>query len=110
MLREKLIAGGAAEVNDVSIYETRVAASLPQSLLGSLEKHELNWITFTGSSTAKNLADLLGSDYRAKLAGVKLASIGPITSKTLREAWAGADGRGKDIQCGRIGGGDSSRQ
>jgi uroporphyrinogen III methyltransferase/synthase len=85
LLREKLIAGGAAQVNDVSIYETRVAAALPQSLLDALDKHELNWITFTSSSTAKNLADLLGPDYKAKLASVKLASIGPITSKTLRD-------------------------
>ena len=60
-------------------------ASLPQSLLDALENRELNWITFTSSSTAKNLVDLLGPDYKAKLVGVKLASIGPITSKTLRE-------------------------
>ncbi|HWE01181.1 MAG TPA: uroporphyrinogen-III C-methyltransferase [Tepidisphaeraceae bacterium] len=85
LLREKLIAGGAAKVNDVSIYETRVAASLPQPLLDALESRGLNWITFTSSSTAKNLAGLLGPDYRAKLAGVKIASIGPITSKTLRD-------------------------
>ncbi len=42
-------------------------------------------ITFTSSSTARNLVTLLGPRNRKKLAGVKLASIGPVTSATLRE-------------------------
>jgi uroporphyrinogen III methyltransferase/synthase len=84
-LCEKLAAGGAALVRDVSIYQTRPAASLPPALLDAIAAHELHWITFTSSSTARNLAELLGPDYKAKLQGVKLASIGPITTKTLKE-------------------------
>ncbi len=42
-------------------------------------------ITFTSSSTARNFVALLGSKHREKLAGVKVASIGPVTSATLRE-------------------------
>lgn len=41
---------------------------------------------FTSSSTVKNFTRLLGKDYRRRLAGVKLASIGPVTSAALREA------------------------
>ena len=85
LLREKLLEGGAIEVRDVSIYQTRPATSLPQELLDAIAARDLNWITFTSSSTARNLMSLLGSDYKEKLAGVKLASIGPITTRTLVE-------------------------
>ncbi len=85
VLREKLAAGGAVEVRDVSIYQTRPATALPPALLDALAAGELNWITFTSSSTARNLVELLGTDYQQKLAGVKLASIGPITTRTLKD-------------------------
>ena len=85
ILREKLIAEGAAEVRDVAVYETRSAESLPPMLLEALENHQVNWVTFTSSSTARNFVQLLGKDYARLLAGVMLASIGPVTSKTLRE-------------------------
>jgi uroporphyrinogen-III synthase len=42
-------------------------------------------ITFTSSSTARNLAALLDSIGKKIPAGIALASIGPITSATLRE-------------------------
>jgi uroporphyrinogen III methyltransferase / synthase len=45
----------------------------------------VTWMTFTSSSTAKNMAELLGPNYRQRLKGVKVASIGPVTSATLRE-------------------------
>ncbi len=85
LLRERLERAGAAEVKDVPLYETRRAAELPAILLESLAAGKINWITFTSSSTAKNFVDLLGQDYRQKLAQIKLASIGPITTQTLRE-------------------------
>ena len=85
VLRERLDRGGAAEVRDVPIYETVAAASLPEPLLDALAAGDLTWVTFTSSSTAKNFTGLLGPDYRDRLRGVKLASIGPITTATLRE-------------------------
>jgi len=85
VLRERLQQGGAAEVRDVAVYETRPAASLPQPLLVALAVREVTWITFTSSSTAKNFTSLLGADYAKRLQGVKLASIGPVTTHTLRE-------------------------
>ena len=42
-------------------------------------------ITFTSSSTARNFADLLGNDEARSLKDVQVASIGPVTSATLRE-------------------------
>ena len=85
ILRERLESGGAAQVNDVAVYETHPAKSLPPHLVDALEAKQVTWVTFTSSSTARNLISLLGEDYRRKLAGVKLASIGPITTATLRE-------------------------
>jgi uroporphyrinogen III methyltransferase/synthase len=41
-----------------------------------------DWITFTSSSTVTNFLELAGADA---LRGVKIASIGPITSATLRQ-------------------------
>jgi uroporphyrinogen III methyltransferase/synthase len=85
VLRERLADGGATEVRDVSIYETRAARALPQMLLDALAAGEVDWITFTSSSTARNLATLLGPGYREKLTNVKRASIGPITTRSLEE-------------------------
>ncbi len=85
ILREKLQEAGAAEVNDVPVYETRPAAALPAELIDCLGRRQVDWITFTSSSTARNLAQLLGTGYAEQLAGVKLASIGPITTQALNE-------------------------
>jgi uroporphyrinogen-III synthase len=41
-----------------------------------------HWITFTSSSTVTNFIATAG---REALDGIKIASIGPITSATLRE-------------------------
>jgi uroporphyrinogen III methyltransferase/synthase len=86
LLRDRLVAGGAAEVKDVAIYETHPARQLPAGAIQALESGSIRWITFTSSSTVTNFLQLLGPDFRGKLASVKLASIGPITSKTLRDA------------------------
>ncbi len=83
LLRERLQEAAAAEVNDVPVYETRPATGLPAELLTALAAKEVTAVTFTSSSTAKNLAALLGPDYREKLADIKIISIGPITSQTL---------------------------
>jgi uroporphyrinogen III methyltransferase/synthase len=86
ILRERLEQAGATEVRDVAIYETRLAGSLPAELLQALDARQVNWVTFTSSSTAKNFLALLGDDYRRRLEGVHLASIGPITTNALRES------------------------
>ena len=85
VLRERLARDGAADVRDVPVYESTRAASLPRPVLDALSAGELSWVTFTSSSTANNFAQLLGPDFRDRLKGVKLASIGPVTTATLRE-------------------------
>jgi len=85
ILRERLEQGGAASVLDLPVYETKVAESLPPALLDAIDAGEVHWVTFTSSSTAKNFVALLGPDYREKLRDVRIASIGPITTQTLRD-------------------------
>lgn len=85
ILRQRLEQGGAAEVLDLPIYETKLAAALPEGLIEALEEGRVHWVTFTSSSTARNFATLLGADYRDKLKGVRVASIGPITTQTLKD-------------------------
>jgi uroporphyrinogen III methyltransferase/synthase len=85
VLIDRLSHSGAAEVLDVPIYETRQATSLPIEVTTALETGSVHWITFTSSSTAKNLVSLLGAEYLKKLDNIKLASIGPVTSATLAD-------------------------
>jgi len=80
-----------AKVHVVEAYETVAPEASRQQLLAALRdpKQRPHVITFTSSSTARNFVELLGKDNAAAgsplLAGVKLASIGPVTSSTLRE-------------------------
>jgi uroporphyrinogen-III synthase len=75
-----------AEVDVVEAYETVVPQSSRvrlRSLLGNPRRRP-HVVTFTSSSTVRNFMALLGPT-KASIQGVRLASIGPVTSSTLRE-------------------------
>jgi uroporphyrinogen-III synthase len=79
-----------ARVDVVEAYETVVPQSSRNRLRAALKdpKRRPHVVTFTSSSTAKNFVELLGARPSAKkaiLAGIQMASIGPVTSATLRE-------------------------
>jgi len=82
-LKEKLTEAGA-QVDDLSIYQTKKVESLPDHVVDALRGKSVDYVTFTSSSTVRNFIDLLGGE-RDTLDGVALASIGPITSKTMGE-------------------------
>jgi uroporphyrinogen-III synthase len=76
-----------AEVDVVEAYET-VVPEKSRTRLRALMKTKArrpHLVTFTSSSTAKNFAALLGRLPAGSLKGVEFASIGPVTSATLRE-------------------------
>ena len=81
-----------AHVDVVEAYET-VIPKTSRARLRALLKKPQRWphvITFTSSSTAKNFVALLGNRGRPRvrknlLEEIQLASIGPVTSATLRE-------------------------
>lgn len=81
-LPEVLRAAGG-EVTELVAYRTRLPAALPDDVVQAL-RGGIDWATFTSSSTVRNLIALLGED-RGLLHGVRAASIGPLTSQTLRE-------------------------
>jgi uroporphyrinogen-III synthase len=91
VIPEELRAAGA-EVDVVEAYET-VVPEKSRARLRALMKNAArrpHIVTFTSSSTAKNFAELLGP-VKPKSGGadlvnsVQFASIGPVTSATLRE-------------------------
>jgi uroporphyrinogen III methyltransferase/synthase len=84
VLRERLSQHQAAEVTDIAIYETRPADSLPDEVLEALENRQITWITFTSSSTAKNLHTLLGDRAGELLSHPRIATIGPVTTETVK--------------------------
>src|SRR5712671_1042292 len=75
-----------AQVDVVEAYETVVPRSSRTLLRNALKLSHLRpqVITFTSSSTVRNFVALMGSREN-KLDGIQLASIGPVTSSTLRE-------------------------
>jgi uroporphyrinogen III methyltransferase/synthase len=80
----QLLRDAGGDVDDLVIYRNVPAAALPANVLDALRVGEVDWMTFTSSSTARNMVELLG-DERGLLDGVKTASIGPITSATMEE-------------------------
>jgi uroporphyrinogen-III synthase len=96
--RELRKAGAIVDVFEA--YETVVPASSGTRLRAALKnpKQRPDVITFTSSSTVKNFVALLGANGRPRqrkrprqLEGVTLASIGPVTSSTLRQTKLGVD-------------------
>jgi uroporphyrinogen-III synthase len=79
-----------ASVDVVEAYQTVVPASSKkelQSVMGD-PKRRPQVVTFTSSSTVRNFVELLGGrrrPHRIVLDGIRFASIGPVTSATLRE-------------------------
>jgi uroporphyrinogen III methyltransferase / synthase len=70
-----------ATVDVVEAYRTVVPEDAPSRAQQILARKP-RWITFTSSSTVNNFVEVAGSEA---LRGIKLASIGPITSHTIRE-------------------------
>src|ERR1035441_10351263 len=86
VIPEELRAAGA-EVDVVEAYETVVPEKSRVRLRALMKStaRRPHVVTFTSSSTAKNFAELLGNVKTASLKNVQFASIGPVTSATLRE-------------------------
>ena len=76
------LARRGAQVDVVEAYRTGVPADAEiraKTVFGAERRPD--WVTFTSSSTVKNLLAVAG---RESLTGVRVASIGPVTSSTLR--------------------------
>ncbi len=75
-----------AVVVEVAAYTTRPVTASAGRLREALASGAVDAVTFTSSSTARNFAELFTeAERRAWLAGVTVASIGPITAATAAE-------------------------
>jgi len=82
------LATAGAKVDVVEAYETVIPEHSKHELESVFadENRRPEIITFTSSSTVRNFLSLIiGTDIPKKLPGIKFASIGPVTSETLRE-------------------------
>lgn len=81
-----------AQVDVVEAYETVVPQASRKRLCSTLadKKRRPHVITLTSSSTVRNFLALLGN-RKKNLDGIRLASIGPVTSSTLRELGLSVD-------------------
>lgn len=79
--------GAGALVDVVEAYETVVPEKSRARLHSLMQnaKRRPHLVTFTSSSTARNFAELLGKTGAGSLKNIQFASIGPVTSATLRE-------------------------
>lgn len=86
-----------AQVDVVEAYETVVPKSSRMRLKSALTnpRRRPHVVTFTSSSTVRNFVRLIGSDRF--LDGIRLASIGPVTSATLRESGLSVDIAAKEF-------------
>ena len=75
-----------ATVDVVEAYRTVAPAFDATTIRRRLQQGNIDMITFTSSSTVSNFVQLCGGDSLATLAGAAaVASIGPITAKTVEE-------------------------
>lgn len=82
-LKEALEKKGA-QVTEIEAYRTKRSAGDSKELLDSLQKGKIDYVTFTSSSTVQNFFDPFPKALRKKVHS-QLVSIGPVTTKTLRQ-------------------------
>jgi uroporphyrinogen-III synthase len=87
-----------AQVHVVEAYETVVPQSSRKRLQSALKnpRRRPQVVTFTSSSTVRNFVALLSPRQSAGLDGIRLASIGPVSS-TLRELGLRVDLEAKEL-------------
>ena len=86
-----------ASVNEVIIYEAIANRDVGQEVLASIKSGQIDYITFTSSSTVSNFVNIIGWENVGLInRRSKIACIGPITART-----AGEHGLKTDIQAER---------
>lgn len=86
-----------ANVDIVTAYRTIMDDSSVDEIKKMLEKGQVDMVTFTSSSTAKNFVKLLDDlDLEEVLKDVTIAAIGPITAQTVRDLGFNVDIEAKE--------------
>ena len=83
LLKEELIK--VAEIHQVPVYRNSDSEALPEHIIGRIESGTVDWITLTSSAIATRLYALLPEAARSQVGRrVRLASLSPVTSATVR--------------------------
>jgi uroporphyrinogen III methyltransferase/synthase len=72
-------------VKPIDLYDTVIETLDKERVLKMLDEKEIDYITFTSSSTVNYFINGIGLENCEKLKGTKIISIGPITSKKIAE-------------------------
>ncbi len=72
-----------AKVENVSVYRINTAKNKCDRLIEKIKTGEIDWLVFASSSSARAFFEQITSDT-VNSSGVKVASIGPVTSEQLR--------------------------
>lgn len=75
--------GAICKVTEVDVYRTVLEDGPKEEILKKLEQGQIDYITFTSSSTVTNLLELVGKEHIELLNQSKLIAIGEITAKTM---------------------------
>ncbi|MBY2478972.1 uroporphyrinogen-III C-methyltransferase [Clostridioides difficile] len=71
------------EVTEVHTYRTVIDEGKKDEILDILNSKDIDYITFTSSSTVNNLVEIIGKENIKILDKIKTLSIGPITTETI---------------------------
>ena len=85
VLPEELTRAGC-RVTVLPVYETRLASADPAEIVAALQQGEIQYVTFSSSSTVENFFAMIEPEVlRRNLGAAKLACIGPVTARTLEK-------------------------
>ena len=79
-----LLRENGGEVTAVTAYRNKAVDDYPDGMLEYFIRKKIDWVLFFSSSAASNFARVMRR-YPSITVNFKVASIGPLTSKTLRD-------------------------
>ncbi|HEX8552661.1 MAG TPA: uroporphyrinogen-III C-methyltransferase [Abditibacteriaceae bacterium] len=83
---EKTLRDGGCETSLVPVYRTRPDTSEAPRVQELLARGEIDWVTFSSSSTVRNFLEAVGEEVvKAARDSFRVAVIGPVTAQTARE-------------------------
>lgn len=82
----RALSEAGAVCDDIPVYRTVCPPAMPEEFLRALDNGDIDWFTLTSPSAFYNLLALLGPQRAEKLRGIKLASIGPVSTRAIRSS------------------------
>jgi uroporphyrinogen III methyltransferase/synthase len=91
----EILAGAGAEVDNVAVYTAIPAKSDSGRIAKGISEGTIHWLTFASPSSVDGFFEQITSEV-VNSGGVKVASIGPVTSERLRELGVKVDVTAKE--------------